>query len=306
MQTAAHQSIDATRAALCALSWASSIEPQPTHTLRLSHLARAIYPGADSVNDLLLMEHFGEACKLGNGYWLPVRPSLVRLEDTLLIVAPNPLSELRRRIAKCDHARGLLRVCGREVAPSWPEQTVDHWTRRPIDLVSWTRSQMATHRARLVDTRADDARIEFYSPHSLAPGRTRWIPLAERQGHPQQEQLLLLRERSGGRTVRHFVGECEDSSLRREATLECDLIRLQFGLEKVAGATHRVRARREASCLWLRFSRPLPREERKFLVAACEIVQGEKVIDVAVPQYAESACRSLLSGLGVEIGAEHG
>lgn len=307
MQTVGQQSIDATRAALCALSWASARQAEPVHTLRLSHLARAIYPDADSLNDLGVMEDFGEACKLPNGYWLPVRSSLVPLDQAFLLIAPNPMSELCRRVGKCDYTMGLARFCEIDSAPAWPRQSIDHWTRRPAGLRQWTDRQITSHWARLTPTRADSHHLEFYSGLPWKVGqRRRWISVIERRSVDSPDELLLLRERAGGKTVRHFVGTCRGASLVREATLECDLIRLQFGIEMAAGAVIRLQGRRIGSCLRLRITRPFPREERKLISAVCDVAQDEKCTEIGVPGYAEQACCRLLGELGIQVEASDG
>jgi len=272
------------------------------HVQRVRHLAKAIDPDVTVVADLDQLEEFGEACRLSNGYWIPVRPSVVVLDQAALVIAPNSYSELRRRLGNCDHGKGLMRVCPVDACPSWPRQTVDHWLRRPRSLRRWAKHQIGEHRARLMPSRADAERLEFYcgSPSRLGYKR-RWVSLRDCRREASSQELLLLRERAGGRTVRHFVGTQCGLELTQEATLTCDLLRLQFGLDMLAGDSQRLRPRRDGEVVWIRLSRPLPKEERKLFVAVCEVIQEDRYIDVGIPGYAEATCYDVLKNLGFAI-----
>lgn len=158
----------------------------------------------------------------------------------------------------------------------------------------------------LTDTRADNTHLEYYSSRPMQAGQfRRWFPLDRRRGEESSSELLLLRERSGGHTLRHFMGTCHGMSLVREAPLNCDLVRLQMGMEMAAGVTTRLQGRRIGTHLRLRLTRPIPRAERRLLTAVCEITQNEKTTEMVVPGYAERTCCRVLSDLGFEIEASN-
>jgi hypothetical protein len=307
MLTEAQRSLDACRAALCALSWVSGGRAEPVHVLRIRHLSRAIFPQATTADDLCQLEDFGEACGLSGGYWVPVRPSVIPLADIALLVAPTPDSEFRRLLRTCSHAHGLMRVCPIENAPTWPRQSVDHWMKRPQSLRDWTMRQVAAHSADLQPTRANSDQIEFYCPSPKQMGyRRRWIPLRDRKPDSASDSLHLLRERVSGRTVRRFVGQCSGNEVSHEAILKCDLIRLQFGLEVLAGDTQSLRAQRTGDVLAIALTRPLPREEKKLILALCDVTDNERSTDVRIPHYAEYECRRALGELGFHFGENLG
>jgi hypothetical protein len=300
--TSPQYDIDATRAALCSMSWVSARETSPVHTLRITNVARGISRSADVGDSLEKMEDFGEACRLPSGYWLPVRPRLVFLDTAVLLISPNPLSELRRRVGDCEYTQGLGRTCNADLAPSWPHQTVDQWTKRPPSLRQWTEDWLLKHQTQLQPTRADTERLEYYSgqPRSTR-SRRRWLPLKERSPSASRDQLLLLRERAGNTTLRYLIGTCRGKNLERETTLQCDVIRLQFGIELIAGSTSPLVIQRMANGLDLKLTRALPREERTLLDAVCKVVKNDKIAEIRIPKYAERTCCNTLAKLGFQI-----
>lgn len=304
MLTPAQNSLDATRAALCSLSWITAREVAPVHTLRLGHLARAINPAADVLESLKSINELGEACRFPNGYWLPVRPSIVLLiaSDKALIIAPNPISELQRRLADCTYTLGFSRSCDLKGAPSWPRQTLDQWMRQPTDLRGWTEHWLKYHRSQLKPTSGDETRLEYYSGHPWSPQNSRrWLPLSERSTGAPRAKPLLMRERAGSVTLRHMIGTCRGKTLEAECQIECDSIRLQFGIEMLEGATTKLVAQRVEGELKFRLPRALPKEEQTLIAALCRVSQFDRFAELTVPRYGEASCLRSLASLGIEI-----
>jgi len=297
------ESIEATRMALCALSYEGEDRARAVHTLRLTHFARLACPHAEPRTDLDEMVSLCEVASLDAGYWLPAPPSTVDLGAWTLLLAPHPRKELERGLGLRVDALGLARVHKGRVNVGWPRRTVRQWTRIPADTATWAEAELDRHRIELLATSSDGVRVEFYraAPRRRDQVPRRWLHLQPGAELPPPGALVLFREINAGRVARHFIGMQKNGRLTHEAPLRCDLLRLQYGLEMLAGGSQLLVAEARGSDLHVRLRRALPPEERVVFVALATLEPGEDFTDIRIPVEVADICFGCLEGLGFRI-----
>ena len=297
------ESVESTRMALCALSCEGDNRARAVHTLRITHFARAACPDAQPRVDLEEMIGLCEVARLEAGYWVPVPPTTVDLGGWTMLLAPHPSKELERVLGVQINCFGLARIYKGRMDLNWPRRTVAHWTRIPADTNIWTQAQLDCHRSELLSTRHEGGRVEFYraAPRRRGQLPRRWLPLSKSADLPTPETLVLFREFDGSRVSRYFIGMQKDGQLTHETPLRCGLVRLQFGLEMLAGSRQSLSVTQDGTSLKIRLTRALPPEERVLFIALTSVQSSDAFTDIRIPIEVADLCFGHLELLGFEI-----
>jgi hypothetical protein len=196
--------VEVLRAALCALTYRTAEQFEPVHVMRIRGCCERLGLLEDVVPLLAILRLLREAEDLGDGYWGPTAPRVVKLPGCQLLLSPNPTPELHRWYGTVIKLAGFGRTADAGANLGLPAQTVDDWIGSPSNLALWTRDILKHAENNLRSTVHPDGPIEVYAPwRQLAgtdePVRKRWFGLQDLMPDDGNELLLCRVPRIEGR-----------------------------------------------------------------------------------------------------------
>jgi hypothetical protein len=227
-----------------------------------------------------------DVAHLGKGYCLPAPIRLVRLPDEENAAAPTmalvigglPTLDAERHLRTPLETVALLRMAQVKALPAEIREDQRCWQpwhrwlgRPPGSLAEWLSELQTEKRSQLRDASSEAGSFEIYLPRRFRGGQCRrWVADADWDGDP--EALHLCRRGGHGTPRRYWLAMLgrtpAGARVEREAPVPRALApRLLYGLDAQAGSTVPAEVTNcEAECA-LRLFNPLPREEKRGLLA---------------------------------------
>lgn len=298
--------LETCRSTIAAWCWTTDFTAKEVHVSRLSRQFERIAIDRTSFDRSLdVIELLREIERLDDGYLVPT--SLRRIDlglELSLIVAVHPTEELQRYFPSIYRA-GSGRVCSRSEANDLIPQPLFDWLGTDRQTAAEWIMQVITHPLEpLTESVLDDGLEIFSIKKSTTSTQIRreplWHPI-EAGTECKWKDISLLRQRTGQRTYRFFLGRFAKGRMYEGQTLN-DPRRAQYGLAALAGEP--------LTALWhgssgepaIHLPLLLPRSEGRLFAALCDEVAGSygykwlcRTSDI------RSAIRSALKRLDCEV-----
>lgn len=242
--------------------------PVPTvHTTRLMINARRVAeltwpslcgPGSEpsDVCDATLrnMESLGDAVDIGHGHWLatPLRLVAPSTASQYLLLGAAPAPAAKNVLKTTVTCAGASRFVGSQCLNISENrdfvQSIDAWLGDAQPLQLWTAQVLASHEARMEETRGMSAdQLELYAPDILRRQRRtgRWLPAVDVDGALDGVRLArprgaFAREYDRPYCLVHLGFKDGAPSLLRSASIAHGLtLRLRFGLDALLNTPRR-------------------------------------------------------------------
>lgn len=271
-------SIEVARAALICFFFHPSREPSPVHTLKLRGFFGNYYPTNQLDEAMTALSYMKEVVRLPNGYWAPTPIRKVDLGKFSLILAPHTTEELARIISTKIRVAGYARTCENEEALTLlPSESLNDWLGCPKCLKEWSINLLQIANDNLTPSTSVGRAIQFYDPQKNYSTHLRWKTLTGLNSFSNSADLKLLRERTSFGQTRYFFGEIKNGKIHREAPdFNFDYVRLQYGLDLMAGVEGTYSLFTDDQTIVLRFFRRLPEAELRLIMALSHQKESKK------------------------------
>jgi len=297
------------RGQLAALSYALSDQARDVHILRLRNAFDRAGVGLRLKFVLRVLNLMREVQELKGGYWVPTPLRLVTLNKDAILLAPIPTEELKRHfgdVERAGYARVLPDSCGIDL----PRQALEDWAGfDSMNARIW--AELAIERAwKEISPTVEPKSIEYFCLKRISTAmgdRTspHWTT-DPRRAVAAKNRILFCRSRQTESYYRYFLGTVEKGRLATESSPPKEVDRLHYGFAAVVGQPITVFLDKRQDGYLLRIFAPLPRPERRLLLALAVRRNSEsgKVYELRTEAHSH-LLSSKLQRLGCEIQETH-
>jgi hypothetical protein len=287
------------RGQLAGLGYVSPNRTREIHVLRLRNAFDRAGIGSSLRYVLRVLDLMREVQQLKDGYWMPTPPRLVPLEDTGILIAPSPTSELKRHFAAVERA-GYARVVSHIREIDLPRQTINEWAGlETVDTKSWA-CEVVRNASKEMSPTVEPQNVEYFSVHRISGHSVPHWSAGARAAATPDGKIVFCRTRLTENYYRYFWASAKKGKVALESPPPTEIDRLQYGIAALIGCPITVLLGANGDGVLLRLFAPVPRPERRLLLGLAVRSGRGKTYQFGSTEHAHLIVTSL-QRLGCEI-----